>query len=250
MTHGQLKQVLTDLQQKKISIQAASKKLQSFTYEDLHFAKLDHARVRRKGFPESVYAPGKTAAQLLKIIEAFSKEKNNVVVTRLESEVFTELKETFPKLEYSSQAKIGYLRFEKQIRKNIKSAQKPIVVLSAGTTDIPVAEEAALVLELFGKKVLRLYDCGVAGLARLIDQIPKLKKSKAVICVAGMEGALPSVVAGLIDRPVIAVPTSVGYGANFEGLSALLGMMNSCAEGIAVVNIDNGFGAACFAASL
>lgn len=209
---------------------------------DLGFTKLDIARHRRRGFSEVVYAPGKTKSQLKQIVRQILEHKQQVLITKLEKAVFQYLKKSFPKLKYNSKARLAYLLPERKILK-----QGIVAVVSAGTADIPVAEEAAVTLEVMGNRTKRLYDVGVAGIHRLVHNIEILKKASVVIVVAGMEGALASVVSGLVNSPVIAVPTSVGYGSSFKGLSSLLTMLNSCSCGISVVNIDNGFGAGYFA---
>lgn len=241
-----IEKILLKVEAHKLSGRKAFERLRNLSYETLPFARIDHHRSLRKGFPEAIYAPGKTVSQLEKIIRSIKKSGQNLIVTRVEEKIFSSLRKKFKDLRYSKIARIVY--WHSDIAKN--SNGNVIAILTAGTSDLPVAEEAALTLELIGLKPLRVYDCGVAGLHRLLDQIPKLKEVKAIICIAGMEGALPSVVAGLSDKPVIAVPTSVGYGASFKGIAPLLTMLNSCAQGVAVVNIDNGFGAACFAASI
>lgn len=277
-TQQAVEKILKRVETRKLSGRRAFEKLKNLPYETFSFARIDHHRSFRKGFPEAVYAPGKTVAQLQKIIGSIRKSGHPLIVTRLEKNVYRTLRKKFPLLRYSEEARIAYVqqsglngRTRSSLRGGVPSEaeaiskarllrrpvgaprndeKNTIAILTGGTSDIPVAEEAALTLELIGRRVVRLYDCGVAGLHRLLDQLPRLKEVKAVICVAGMEGALPSVVAGLVSKPVIAVPTSVGYGASFEGIAPLLAMLNSCAQGVAVVNIDNGFGAACFAASL
>lgn len=209
---------------------------------ELGFAKLDIDRKRRRGFSEVVYCPGKTREQLKEICREFIRKKQELLLTKLDKDAFTYLKKSFPKLKYNAQASLGY------ISKKPKLSQKGLVlVISAGTADIPVAEEAAVTLEMMGSRVTKLYDVGVAGVHRLMHHIELMKRAKIIIVVAGMEGALASLVSGLVGCPVIAVPTSCGYGANFGGLSALLTMLNSCSPGVAVVNIDNGFGAGYFA---
>ena len=265
LTQGTVREILRKVETRRLSSRRAFEKLKDLPYETLSCARIDHHRSFRKGFPEAVYAPGKTLKQLEKIIASIRRSGHNLIVTRLDQKVFSSLRKKFPSLRYCEDSRIAYWPSvfarsangaTKQSRNGIASAaSRPrnddvIAVLTAGTSDLPVAEEAALTLELIGKHVIRLYDCGVAGLHRLLDQLPLLKGVRAIICVAGMEGALASVVAGLVDKPVIAVPTSVGYGASFKGIAPLLTMLNSCAQGIAVVNIDNGFGAACFAASV
>lgn len=209
---------------------------------DLGFAKVDLDRKKRRGFAEAVYCPGKTRESIKKISLQLLKKNQDLLLTKLEKEVFTYLKRNIKGLKYNSVAKIGYsLRKVKVIKKGL------IVVASAGTSDIPIAEEAAVTSEFMGNKVVRLYDVGVAGVHRTLQHLDLLEKAKVIIVVAGMEGALASLVSGLCRAPVIAVPTSCGYGANFKGLSALLTMLNSCSPGIATVNIDNGFGAGYFA---
>lgn len=209
---------------------------------DLGFAKLDTDRQRRRGFAEVIYCPGKTREGLREISLNLLKNKQDLLLTRLEKGVYTFLKRSIPKLKYSSQARIGFLLHKEKIPK-----KGPVAVICAGTSDIPVAEEAAVTLEVMGNKVLRLYDVGVAGVHRFINNIDLIKDARVIIVVAGMEGALASLVSGLGQAPVIAVPTSCGYGANFGGLSSLLTMLNSCSPGVTVVNIDNGFGAGYFA---
>lgn len=208
---------------------------------DLGFAKIDIDRQRRKGFSEVIYSPGKTKEQLNEICDKLIKNKQDLLLTRLEKDTFTELKKSFAGLNYNSQAKIGYCLKQSKIPKGCAA------VISAGTSDMPVAEEAAGTLEIMGNRVLKLYDVGVAGVHRIMHKLRLIRKAKVIIVVAGMEGALASLVSGLVSCPVIAVPTSCGYGANFSGLSALLTMLNCCSPGVAVVNIDNGFGAGYFA---
>ncbi|NQU17793.1 MAG: nickel pincer cofactor biosynthesis protein LarB [Candidatus Saganbacteria bacterium] len=212
-------------------------------YEELGFAKVDHHRIKRKGFPEVIYCPGKTTKQIVEIAKSINKKKHPVLMTRASVEVYKAVKKALRKATYHKEAKI--ITISKTIP--YTPNPKPCLIITAGTADIPVAEEAAVTAEFLGIKTERLYDVGVAGIHRLTQNLDKLEKAKVIIVVAGMEGALPSVVGGLVEAPVIAVPTSVGYGANFKGLSALLTMMNSCAPGVAVVNIDNGFGAAVMA---
>lgn len=209
---------------------------------DLGFAKVDIDRQARRGFAEVIYCPGKTRGQLKKISQELIANKQDILLTRLEKKDFTYLKKPFPKLKYNPLAKIGFLSPKRRAKK-----LGLVVVISAGTSDIPVAEEAAVTLEVMGNQVKKLYDVGVAGVHRIMSNIGLIKKAQIIIVVAGMEGALASLVSGLIKSPVIAVPTSCGYGANFGGLSALLTMLNSCSPGVAVVNIDNGFGAGYFA---
>jgi len=209
---------------------------------DLGFAKLDIDRVKRRGFAEAVYCPGKTEEHLKKICGEFIKNKQDLLLTRLDKKTFSLLKKTVPRLQYHPLARIGYLIKERRIAK-----KGLVAVVSAGTSDIPVAEEAALVAQLLGSRVEKLYDVGVAGVHRVMSKIDMLRQADVIIVVAGMEGALASLVSGMVRCPVIAVPTSCGYGANFGGLSSLLTMLNSCSPGVVVVNIDNGFGAGYFA---
>jgi len=209
---------------------------------DLGFAKVDLDRKRRRGFPEVIYCPGKTREQLKRISGELVKKKQALLLTKLNQETFVYLKTIIPKLKYNELARLGYLAgSEKTKNKGL------VAVISAGTSDIPIAEEAAATLGVMGNNTTKLYDVGVAGVHRLMHNVKLIKKAKVIIVVAGMEGALASLVSGLVSCPVIAVPTSSGYGANFGGLSALLTMLNSCSPGVAVVNIDNGFGAGYFA---
>lgn len=244
-TREAVQEVIADVRSKKLSVKKAFDRLKHLPYENLGFARLDHHRHFRKGFPEAVYAPGKTLRQLAGIIESVRRAGQLLLVTRLEQQPWVSLKEKFPDLQYLPEARIAYFKASRPVRKT-----KPVAVLSAGTADIPVAEEARVTLELIGRRAVPFYDCGVAGFHRLVDQLPALRKCRSVICIAGMDGALPSVVGGILDKPIIAVPTSVGYGANYGGIAPLLTMLNACSQGIAVVNIDNGFGAACFAAMI
>lgn len=208
---------------------------------DLGFAKIDIDRARRRGFPEVIYCAGKTKEHIRDIARQLTRNRQDLLLTKLKEDEFDYLKAAFPRLKYNPLARLGYLT-------NIKKTPKGLVsVISAGTSDMPVAEEAAATLEVMGNRVLKLYDVGVAGVHRLTHSIKAVRKAKVVIVVAGMEGALASLVSGLVSSPIIAVPTSCGYGASFGGLSALLSMLNSCSPGVSVVNIDNGFGAGYFA---
>ena len=208
---------------------------------DLGFAKLDTDRLKRKGFAEVIYCPGKDRTHLKKIAQKIVKSKQDLLLTKLDKSAYSFLKKTVPTLKYNSLAKIGYLLAKP------KTLKGNVIVVSAGTSDIPVAEEAAQTLEVMGDRVQRLYDVGVAGVHRLMSNIEKLRAAQVIIVVAGMEGALPSLVSGLVKAPIIAVPTSCGYGSSFSGLAALLTMLNGCSPGVTVVNIDNGFGAGYFA---
>jgi len=216
------------------------KKNRSFC--DLGFAKVDLERQKRRGFAEVIYCPGKTKIQIKQISGQLLKNKQPLLLTKLERGTFIYLKKSFPKLRYNVLAKIGYLAHKQNFL-----AKGLVLVICAGTSDIPIAEEAAVTLGIMGNRIEKLYDVGVAGVHRLMKHIGLIRKARVIIVVAGMEGALASLVSGLVSCPVIAVPTSCGYGANFGGLSALLTMLNSCSAGVSVVNIDNGFGAGYFA---
>ena len=230
--------LLTQVKNNEISMEQAEAELKNLPYEDLGFAKLDHHRKVRQGFEEVVYCQGKTTEHLVKIYQTLAGEGIDVLGTRATREQYEAVQAVLPEAKWDEVSRI--LKVEKR-EKELKGR---IVVCTGGTADVPVAEEAAQVAEFFGTKVTRLYDVGVAGIHRLLSNMPAFEGASCVVAVAGMEGALAGVVAGLVDVPVIAVPTSVGYGANFGGVSALLTMLNSCANGITVVNIDNGYGAA------
>ena len=229
--------LLTQIKNNEISIEQAEAELKNLPYEDLGFAKLDHHRKVRQGFEEVVYCQGKATPHLVKIYQTLTAEGIDVLGTRASREQYEAVKEAIPEAVWDEVSRV--LKVEKRDRKRIGR----IVVCTGGTADVPVAEEAAQVAEFFGTNVTRLYDVGVAGIHRLLARTEEIRKANCVVAVAGMEGALGSVMAGLVENPVIAVPTSVGYGASFGGVSALLTMLNSCAEGMATVNIDNGFGA-------
>ena len=229
----------------KVAVSAAVAQMRHLPFEDLGFAKIDHHRALRQGFPEVIMGQGKQAKDIAAIVRAMRRCKNNILVTRIDAEKMAQLKRLRTGLKFHTQA-----RAATWVGKPIRIAGKgTVLVVCAGTSDIPVAEEAVLTATIMGNRVEKLFDVGVAGIHRLLEYRLRLDSAAVLIVVAGMEGALPSVVAGLINKPVIAVPTSIGYGASFNGLSALLGMLNSCAAGVTVVNIDNGFGAG-FAASL
>jgi pyridinium-3,5-biscarboxylic acid mononucleotide synthase len=212
--------------------------LKNFPYEDLGFARVDHHRVLRRGFPEVVFGQGKTSEQIAPIARALNEQGAAVLVTRVDQAKAQAVQEQFPELEYHADCQCLTLTAPQ----DPQPGHGGVVVISAGTSDQPVAREAAITAELMGSDVKMILDVGVSGLHRLLDSRETMEEASAFVVVAGMEGALPSVVAGLVDRPVVAVPTSVGYGASFGGLAALLGMLNSCAPGLSVVNIDNGFG--------
>lgn len=239
MDKEQLTALLEAVRAGEIAPEAAAEQLRLAPFEDLGYARVDHHRGIRQGVPEVIYGEGKTAGQILGILAAMEKERvANVLITRLSPEKAAAVGEVFP-LRYHETARLG-LAWPQEI----KCPVGQIVVVSGGTSDMAVAEEAALTAEALGNRVVRLYDAGVAGIHRLFAGMDDLVRARVVIAVAGMEGALASVVGGLVDCPVLAVPTSVGYGASFGGVTALLAMLNSCASGVSVVNIDNGFGAA------
>jgi len=246
MNPQKLLELLNKVKAKKLTPQRALEYLKTLPFEDLGFARVDLHRHLRKGFPEVIYCQGKSVEQIVKIAQKIKQSGSVVLGTRIEKEVFQQIKPHFHEAKYYPQARIFILESE---RRGTHRPKGNILVISAGTSDIPVAEEAALTCEVMGNRVQRLYDVGVAGIHRFLAHINKLKKAKVIIVVAGMEGALPSVVSGLVDKLVIAVPTSIGYGTSFGGVAPLLAMLNSCASGVVVVNIDNGFGAGC-AASL
>jgi len=233
-----LTEILENLYQQKLTPEQALQKLNGFPYEDLDFAKVDHARELRRGTPEVVFGQGKTTRQILQISRSILKKGSNLLITRLSVEAYKDLKRQLPQGKYNELA-----RSLTVIKKKPAAGRGPIAILTAGTSDIPVAEEAAVTCDFLGNDVIKIFDVGVAGLHRLLSHYDELQQARIIIAVAGLEGALPSVVAGLVKAPVIAVPTSVGYGASFHGLAALLAMLNSCPGGVAVVNIDNGFGA-------
>ncbi len=238
MENEHIRQILTDIEHGKISASEGYARLKLTPYEDLGYAKVDHHREVRQGAPEVIYGASKTKEQIEGIIGSLLAHcPENILITRLAPESAAYLADRFP-LFYDDVSRIGIVN-----RTSHVSAKGTIVVATGGTSDIPVAEEAALTAEALGNKVVRLYDVGVAGLHRLLSNLEVLSSANAVIAVAGMEGALASVIGGLTDCPVIGVPTSIGYGASFQGVSALLSMLNSCASGVSVVNIDNGFGA-------
>lgn len=232
-----LEEILEQVQKGTLSVAEAKEQLA--TFENLGFAKVDHHRKKRQGFPEVVYGEGKTAEQIITIIQALRARNNQVMVTRISKEKAETVQQAWPDFIYNDVAQI---LFWKDQTNSDSVAQGYIAVICAGTSDLRVAEEAAVTAEVLGSKVHRIYDVGVAGIHRLLSHADEIQNATVSVVVAGMEGALPSVVGGLVSHPVIAVPTSVGYGANFNGLSALLTMLNSCASGISVVNIDNGFG--------
>lgn len=234
-----LERVLNRVRSGRITVEKALGILEGYPFCDLDFAKVDHHRELFRGVPEVVFAPGKTPEQIVRIAKEILKKGSNLLVTRLEPEVYAKLGKRLAAAKYDRTSRTLVLK---------RTAPEPgkgrVAVVSAGTSDIPVAEEAAVTSVFLGNDTDRIYDVGVAGLHRLMGRLEMIREARVIITVAGMEGALPSVVAGLVKAPIIAVPTSVGYGASFRGLAALLAMLNSCPGGVSVVNIDNGFGAA------
>ena len=233
-----IRKIFEEVRKGKLLPDEAVQRLRHLPFEDLGFAKVDHHRALRAGMPEVIFGEGKTPTQVAQIFSRLAKHGGNILATRTTRQQFAAVKKKAPKAEYRELARAVVLWRERK-----KYGKGTIAVVSAGTSDIPVAEEAVATAELMGNDVERLYDVGVAGIHRLLANRGALARARIVVVCAGMEGALPSVVGGLIGVPVIAVPTSVGYGAAFKGLAALLGMMNSCASNVSVVNIDNGFGA-------
>ncbi len=236
---NKLEEVLNQVFKKEISPGEALKILEGYPYQDLGFAKIDHHRELRRGFPEIVYGPGKTEEQLIKIASEILDKGSNLLITKVNSSVFDKIKKKVPNISYNALGKTIYLKQRKP-----PAGKGKIVIITAGTSDLSVAEEAYVTCEILGNETEKIYDVGVAGIHRLFGELEKIKKARIIITIAGMEGALPSVVAGMTNTPIIAVPTSVGYGASLKGVAALLAMLNSCPGGVAVVNIDNGFGAA------
>ena len=235
----ELKKILEDVKNNELDIDSALEILKDLPYEDLGYAHIDHHRSIRNGYPEVIYCKGKSDEHILGIIDRMNKKNTNILGTRCRKETFEKIIKIYPNAEYEELSQILKIKNEE-----IKDQGKgKILIVTGGTSDIPVADEAYFTAEFFGNKVERLYDVGVAGIHRLLSNRNIIEEARVIVAVAGMEGALPSVVGGLVDVPVIAVPTSVGYGANFDGLAPLLAMLNSCASGISVVNIDNGFGA-------
>ena len=239
-----IKEVLESVSRGELTIDKALEKLRRLPFEDLSYACVDHHRALRKGFPEVIFGEGKSVEQILGVMEAMARQKDTVMITRVSPEKAGAIKAKHRKAVYHADARIMVLTPGK-----IEEAPRGLIlVIAAGTPDIPVAEEAVITAETMGHRVERLYDVGVSGMHRLAQHDQLWREASVFIVVAGMEGALPSVVGGLVDKPVIAVPTSVGYGASFGGITALLGMLNSCASNVSVVNIDNGFGAGYVAA--
>lgn len=234
--------LLNEVREGKTDVPAALAKLKHLPFEDLGFAKLDHHRTLRTGMPEVIFASGKTSLQVAAIFERMAKAGGNVLATRASREAFDAVKTVVPEAEYHEVARIITLKQAAAV-----PGKGTVAVVCAGTSDLPIAEEAAITAQLMGNQVELIADVGVAGIHRLLAQQNSLKQARVLIVCAGMEGALPTVVGGLVNAPVLAVPTSVGYGASFGGVAALLGMLNTCTPNVCVVNIDNGFGAACIA---
>lgn len=243
MDSREIKSILEKVGRGDISPEDAYKHLQKLPFENLDFARIDHHRAMRTGQPEVILCQGKNNEQIKRIAEILAEKNRIIMATRADRSTFDFIKDSFNNIEYHEHARLITIgKFPEPV------TDRYILVATGGTSDIPAAEEAALTAMAMGSPVTRLYDVGVAGLHRLLSHIETIRGAHVIVAVAGMEGALPSLIAGLVERPVIAVPTSVGYGANFQGLSALLTMLNSCAPGIATVNIDNGFGAGYMAA--
>ncbi|MBN1117626.1 MAG: nickel pincer cofactor biosynthesis protein LarB [Bacteroidales bacterium] len=238
MNEDGLRKLLEAVRNKETNIDEALQNLKDFEYKDLNFAKIDNHRTIRTGYPEVIFCQGKTPKQVAEIIKYMDSQSHNILGSRATPETFEEVKKICPNAEYNELARTIIVRKQEYIK-----TKTHIAILSAGTSDMPVAEEAAITAEIFNNDVKRYYDIGVAGIHRFYNHMSDIRKAKVLVVVAGMEGALPSIVGGVVDKPVIAVPTSVGYGAAFHGVAALLGMLTSCASGVSVVNIDNGFGA-------
>jgi NCAIR mutase (PurE)-related protein len=243
MDTSSLRELLEDVKNGRIVPEAAAEKIKRLTFHDLGFAKVDIHRSLRQGFPEVIYCAGKTTEQVVSIISVLAGNHKNILATRANRSIFESVRTVLPMAYFHEIPGLISIQTEKP------EPVGSILIVCAGTSDLPVAEEAAVTAEIMGNRVERLYDAGVAGIHRLLLNEDKLNSARVIVVVAGMEGALASVVGGLVDKPVIAVPTSIGYGASFHGLAALLSMLNSCANGVTVVNIDNGFGAG-YAASL
>ncbi|MDT8715154.1 nickel pincer cofactor biosynthesis protein LarB [Clostridium sp. 19966] len=239
MNKSDIKNLLEDVKNNKVDIEAAAKEIEDLPFKDLGFANIDNHREIRTGYPEVIYCSGKTVEQVKSIVEFMLTKDDNILATRASEEMFQSVREVCSEASYNKLARTITIK-----RRETKLTDSYIAIISAGTSDLPVVEEAAETAMIMGNRVEKIVDVGVAGIHRLFARLDVIRGAKVVIVIAGMEGALASVIGGLVDKPVIAVPTSVGYGANFNGLAALLSMLNSCANGISVVNIDNGFGAA------
>ena len=238
MTAEAIAKLLRDVRRGRLGVDQALERLRDMPYENLGYTRIDHHRPLRQGLPEVIFGRGKTPEQVEQVVRRMLRQRHNILITRGSTEIYERVRRASPRAEFHPASGAIAIRQERKIR-----GKGTVLVVTAGTTDIPVAEEALVTAEVMGNRVESLYDVGVAGLHRLLGESQALKRARVIIVAAGMEGALPSVVGGLVAAPVIAVPTSVGYGASFRGLAALLGMMNSCAPNVAAVNIDNGFGA-------
>ena len=246
MTKKEMERILNAVRSGAMGVGHALEQMQEMPYKDLEYAKVDYHRELRNGFPEVIYSPGKSLEQIQGIVaDMLARTKGNILASRADEQVYAAIRELTEDAVYYKDARSVVVK-----RQEYPVSEEYIAVVTAGTSDIPVAEEAAVTAMVMGNAVRRLYDVGVAGIHRLLDNVEVINGARVIIVVAGMVGALASVVGGLTDKPVIAVPTSIGYGANFGGISALLGMLTSCASGIGVVNIDNGFGAACMASKI
>lgn len=238
MDEREIKNLLFNIKSGKVTVDEGAKIFKELPYKDLGFAKIDNHREVRVGYPEVIYCEGKTQEEVKKIVEYMLEKDCNILGTRATEKMYEEVKKICKDAKYDNISRTITIK-----KKEIKKSESYIAIVTAGTSDMKVAEEAAITSEFFGNNVERIYDVGVAGIHRLFDKLEIIRGAKVIVVIAGMEGALASVVGGLVDKPIIAVPTSIGYGANFGGLSALLSMLNSCASGVSVVNIDNGFGA-------
>ena len=245
MNENQILALLKGVKEGTLEVGTAADLLKQLPFEDLGYAKVDHHREIRTGYPEVIFCPGKTVEQVRGIVTNLLAKGSNIMASRADLSLYEAIKDLSDKMEYYPEARTIFIQ-----QKEILKSKSRVLVVSGGTSDIPVAEEAVVTAEKLGCTVERLYDVGVAGIHRLLANRHRLDAAQVIIAVAGMEGALPSVLGGLTDKPVIAVPTSIGYGANFGGLAALLAMLNSCASGVGVVNIDNGFGAGFLAATI
>ncbi len=245
MDEIEIKKMLESVKNGEISVENASEKLKTLQFEDIGYAKIDYHRKLRNGFPEVIYCEGKAEEHILGIMENMCLREVNILATRATKKVFEFVSKKIKNAKYNEKARIITVE-----NTQIKKHGGKIAVVTAGTADIAVSEESAVTAEFFGNEVIRVYDVGVAGIHRLFANLSKINEASVIVVVAGMEGALASVVGGLSDKPIIAVPTSIGYGASFGGIAALLTMLNSCASGVSVVNIDNGFGAGYMAATI
>ena len=251
MTKNDILRLLEAYKDGGITKEDAAESLSKAAFEDMGFANVDHSREARQGFPEVVYAAGKTKEQVLAILQSLAAASDgSLLATRASREQYDFVKAEMPEAEYDEEARAIYIRRAKPVGAPPEDEAHEILIITAGTSDIPVAAEARLTAELYGNRVKTLYDCGVAGIHRLAAHEDEIRRARVIICIAGMEGALASVIGGLASGPVIAVPTSVGYGAALHGVTALLSMLSSCAAGVSVVNIDNGFGAGVLASKI